>query len=532
MIHQIKLSIGEKIGQLFLIGIGGEYLTKDEENFIAENNIGFVILFSRNISSPEQVRSLTDHIHSLGKIRPLIFIDQEGGLVIRLGETGSTVISHMGLAATGEKINGKKAASIIGGEMKSLGIDGVFAPVLDVNSEKNNPVIGIRAFSDIPEIVADYGIEFAEGLREEKIIPCGKHYPGHGYVSSDSHLEIPQSEIDIHYLFKINLHPFKKLFDKNIEAIMSAHVFYPEINDEIGTFSQYFTEELLREELGFEGVVFSDCLEMNAVKDNYTEVEILDKILSGGVDVMSISKSLELQKKLYKLLMNKIKNHEIPEGKIESSLERIIRLKEQYMPAEEKKETKNDLKLRVRLKEEIILAEKSITMLRNDLKAVPIPKEKSCLIIDLKKRKHSTDFSTGSSDNRLKDIADKYLVNHKILEMGQIGTGTANDKDEKILQKLKKFDHVIIFDFSFSPEMQEKKGVINKILSIRKDAILVASESPYIIADFPEAKTILLTYGSRDVQMDALFKILTGEKRPKGKLPVNISDTFSRGTGL
>lgn len=529
MAKQVELSIREKIGQLFMIGIGGESLTKEEEELIVKNNVGFVILFSRNISSPGQIRRLTDSIHSLGSIRPYIFIDQEGGLVIRLGEMGSTVISHMGLSATGKESSGRKAASIIGREMKNLGIDGIFAPVLDVNSKKDNPVIGIRAFSDNPEMVADFGIKFAEGLRREKIIPCGKHYPGHGHVSKDSHFEIPRSEIDIHHLFRTNLYPFKRLIEKNIEALMSAHVLYPEHSNEIGTFSEYFTKDLLRDELGFEGVLFSDCLEMDAIKKNFTPEEVVDKTFSGGIDVLSVSHSLELQKKMMEIVFGKIKNNMIPEKRIETSLFRILNLKEKYIQGGKLRSKKNGIKLRTDLGSEKKLAASSITVLRNDQGLIPVHRENKCLLIDLKKRKHSTDFSAGTAGNKLKDIAVKYLKNFEVLKMGT-GTGTTFSKEN--LQTLRNFDNVIIFDFSFFSGLKEKTNLIKKILSIRKDAMLIALESPYIISDFPEVKTSVLSYGSRDIQIEALFKILTGEKKSKGRLPVNISDQFPRGSGL
>ena len=186
----------DRVGQLFMIGIKDEFLSAEEREFICSNNIGFIILFSRNYSSKDQLVKLTSEIHDLCDTPPFIFIDQEGGPIVRLGEDGSTMISHMGLAATGKKRNARRAGSIIGKEMRALGIDGVFAPVLDVNSHKENPVIGIRSFSDDPDVVAEYGSEFFQGLKKEKILGCGKHFPGHGHTIKDSHLEIPESAID------------------------------------------------------------------------------------------------------------------------------------------------------------------------------------------------------------------------------------------------------------------------------------------------------------------------------------------------
>ncbi len=317
----------EMIGQLFMIGVKGTSLSEEERSLIHDEKVGFVILFSRNYKSPGQLRQLTSEIHKLTKPSPLIFIDQEGGPIVRLGEAGSTIVSHMALAATGKKKNAGIAGKIIGKEMRSLGIDGVFAPVLDVNSKPENPVIGIRSFSDDPSIVSEYGTEFFLGLKKGKILSCGKHFPGHGHADADSHLEIPISEIDNNFLSEINLPPFTKLIREGVNSLMTAHVRFPLISDNLATFSPEITVELLRESMNFRGVLFSDCIEMSAVKDNFSSEKVIEGFNISSLDVFSVSHSLSLQKELISLMRSKVEFGEVSASRIYQSLRRVATLK-------------------------------------------------------------------------------------------------------------------------------------------------------------------------------------------------------------
>jgi len=527
MNRSVKYDLKTQVGQLFMIGISGLSLSDEEKNFIRLNNIGFIILFSRNYSSPSQILELTNEIHHLSVNPPAIFIDQEGGPIVRFGEEGSTVISHMGLAATGRKKNARRAGTIIGKELRELGIDGVFAPVLDVNSLKENPVIGIRSFSDDPEIVSEYAVEFYRGLKKKKILGCGKHYPGHGHTVRDSHLEIPESEIDKKFMSEINLSPFKRLIREKIDSIMTAHVRFPFISNHIATFSPEITANLLRKKLNFKGVLFSDCLEMDAIKDNFSTEEIIQGVIKSSLDVITISHSITLQKELLSLIRSKISNDEIVGERIYESLTRISELKKNFR----RKRFRNIRKrptLRKHLKMEKEMAEESVTILKNDHGLIPIAKNNSVLLIDLRKITHPANFHNKTSENLIKEISGRFFPfsgnfipenEHRI-----------TDEEKK---RILKFTNIIIFDHSWSSIMDNTgRSFINSILKIRKDLILVCTNSPYTAGIFPDIKTIILTYGSRNVQMEALFYILSGLSKSKGRLPVTISEEFPIGSGI
>lgn len=515
----------DKVGQLFMIGIGGGSLSSGEKKFIRSNNIGFIILFSRNFSSIAQLTQLTSDIHSLTEIPPAIFIDQEGGPISRLGEDGSTVISHMGLAATGNKKNARRAGSIIGKEMRSLGIDGVFAPVLDVNSRRENPVIGIRSFSDDPDQVSEFATEFFLGLKKKKTIACGKHFPGHGHTTADSHLEIPESEIDLKFLSRINLPPFRKLINIGIQSIMTAHVSFPLLSDKISTFSTEITRDLLREKMDFRGVLFSDCLEMNAVKDNFTPKEIIEGIIRSSVDVVAVSHSMTFQKELIELLKLKIITREINTERIKESLERVLELKKKFKRRSFRK-NKNICNLRKKIKLERKIARNSITLLKNDQGQIPLKADRSILMIDLKKISHTANAPDKIGINIIESVAGGFFHSYDYLlpEQKQM---ISEDEKRKIL----KSDHILIFDHTWSSRQDKERGsYIKDVFKLRKDSILICANSPYIADEYENAGTILLTYGSRKVQIEALFSILSGRSKPKGQLPVTISKKFPIGS--
>ncbi len=524
MDHSGMSNLKNMIGQLFMIGIEGTSLSEEEKNLIHEENVGFVILFSRNFSSPVQLRKLTLEIHKLTSPPPAIFIDQEGGPIVRLGESGSTVISHMGLAATGKKKNAKIAGKLIGQDMRVLGIDGVFAPVLDVNSKKDNPVIGIRSFSDDPVIVSEYGKEFYRGLKKVKILGCGKHFPGHGHTSADSHLEIPVSEIDSKFLSQVNLSPFRRLIDTGIDSLMTAHVRFPLISEKISTFSHEITVNLLRESLGFKGVLFSDCIEMMAIKDNYSSEDIIEGFNISSLDVISVSHSLTLQKELIEMMKCNVENGNISYSRVQKSLERILSLKKSIKKSTIFERLKNK-KLRRKIRIEKKIAGESITVLKNNGGLIPINRSRNILIVDQGKNTHSANIMNKKDENSLQSIGDRYFSECEILI-------TENDYNLNEIEKRKilKYDHIIIFDHSWknTPDIT----LTESILKLRNDSIFVCANNPYTAEYFSSAGAIVLTYGSRHIQIEALFNVLSGKIKPKGKLPVTISEHFPIGSGI
>jgi beta-N-acetylhexosaminidase len=531
--NHLSLSLREKIGQLFMIGFHGTSLPDWLIKFIETNHIGFVILFSRNIDSIPQVVELTGAIHSLGKVPPLIYTDQEGGTIVRFTEMAATVVSPMGIAAADNPEYAETAGGIIGEDMQICGIDGVFAPVLDVNIEENNPVIGIRSFSDQPEVVIDYAQRFCQGLSASGTLACGKHYPGHGAAKADSHLEIPSITISKQNFMDSCFHPFEALAKQDIDSMLTAHVLFPEISKEIATFSPHLVRELLREEAGYNGVVFTDCLEMKAVIDNFSTEDIVLKAINAGIDVMAPSHTFDLQEELLDILLFHAKKGTIEEKRIDESLTRILALKNKRFPdltAARKPEQPGTTGIQIRknIAVEREIADQSVTLLKNSLGVLPIKKNKKTLVLEWTRSIKGPSIAENEGQSMIERISAQYLENreHMLLKPDE-------PLPEKLESQLKNYTYIIVFIYSRTGKIDHyQTEAVKKLMHHRKDAVIVSLENPYEIKKFPSVDTYLVTYGFRMVQVESLFKVLTGNIVPSGKLPVKIKGLFPRGHGL
>lgn len=523
-----------------MIGFKGIEIPGETREFVESHNIGFFILFARNIESIPQVKELTCQIHSAAKTPPFIFTDQEGGTVVQFKELAATVVSPMGLAATGHPGNARIAGRIIGKEMKTAGIDGVLAPVLDVNFEEKNPIIGIRSFSDDPETVIAFAREFAAGLNAAEVASCGKHYPGHGGTTADSHLEIPQVLVSPEYFFHYCYQPFLSLARTGIDAIMSSHVLFPALSPNIATFCPYLIQDLLRQKAGYDGVVISDCMEMLAVKNNYSPEAIVKQSMAAGIDLVAVSHSLDFQKELFDALCFYVQKGIISEKRIDESVSRLLKLKEKFNPVppgKKNKVTGLGKPIRPHRKEEEKIADRSITLLRNRKGLVPFNPAAKTLILEWEKVKATMLFSSAEKVSMLAPTAREYLdhVDVEILELAPSLEKEESDKSrkkipEELKKRLKDYDYIIAGLYSRSPGIEQIQAeALKGIIDLRSDVIVVALGNPYDIRNFSFIDTYVVTYGFRKVQVESLFKVLTGKIKPGGRLPVQIRNLFPRG---
>jgi len=517
----IPLSLKEKIGQMFMVGFYGTEPADEVRAFIREYHPGFFILFSRNIQSIPQVIELTNTLHAMTVLSPFLFIDQEGGTVVQFREMAATVISHMGLAATGQPDNARQASRILAVELDACGFDGILAPVLDVNFEEKNPIIGIRSFSDDPEVVIRYAKKFYQGLQDSGLAGCGKHFPGHGGTVEDSHLTIPRVDISPEVFSRFCLQPFLALAREHIDSLMTSHVIYQGIARDVATFSPDLIDRVLRGEFNYQGVVFSDCLEMQAIKDHFSTEEIVTRAVRAGVDVMTVSHHLDFQKELFDILYFKVKNNQIEEKRLDQSLSRILDLKNRYHLLASRKSRDGVLgekAARSHLKQELRLAEKSITLLRNELGLIPLNRSRKVLILEWQKVKATQLLSQADDKALLTEMAGHIFqqVETRLLKLdGSVPEG--------IMDRLNRFDYVIAGLYSRNPGIAAvQSSALKRINEIREDVIVVALGNPYDISHFPEIKTYLATYGFRRVQIEALFKVLIGDIEAAGECPVRI----------
>jgi len=503
-----KLSLEEKIGQMFMLGFKGTKLPMKIQKFINEKNIGGVILFSRNINNIRDVVKLNNKIHSLGIISPMIWTDQEGGNIVRFGELAATGISPMGITETGNPENAKIIASIIAKDMNKIGIDGVFAPVLDVNTNSDNPVIGIRAFSDDPISVINYGEKYIEGLNNENIASCGKHFPGHGAASADSHLEIPIIDISENEFENKSILPFLKLINK-YDSVMTAHVRYPNISEDIGTFSKNLIMGRLKEQENFEGVVFSDCLEMKAIADNFNSEEIVYKSITAGIDVMIISHTHKLQKEYYDIALKMVKDGKINEERINDSVKRILKLKNKYKINNKIREEISKNSLRQNIEKEKELALKSVKVFKNKDNTLPLSAISKNLFIEFVKKNKKPSVLSNKKILRFNNLIKEEFINGEFLSIDL--SKSIKEINTEIYQNLQdsSIKNTIIFIYSFRGKIRAKLiKVLKELSTLPNNLIIISLENPYEIKRLSFIKTFLCSYGFRNIQIQASLKTL------------------------
>ena len=341
-IKMINKDFEKNLGQLIMMGISSTSLSRDEKSFVKKIGVGGVILFKRNYENLEQLVELTNKIKgSLKSKTPFIGVDQEGGTVIRFGEPFTQFPGNDFLGRYYEKTNSvelvKAYAKVTSRELKGAGINLCFAPVLDVLTNPKNKVIGKRAFSDNVEIVSKLGLEVIKEFMNNGVIPCAKHFPGHGDTLLDSHKTLPEVDNDLELIRERELIPFKKAVDANVSMIMTAHVKYSSLDSEYpATLSKRIIDGLLRKELGYENVVISDDFEMKGIEESWEPAAAAILAIGAGVDLILICHSLNKVETVYERIIKEARENDRFKQKIIESLARIKKIKKSYGVTSEK----------------------------------------------------------------------------------------------------------------------------------------------------------------------------------------------------
>jgi beta-N-acetylhexosaminidase len=320
------------VGQLLTVGFDGPPLPAELRARIADSYVGGVMLFRPNVVNPAQVAALVDQIRAVapaGDQPPcLVAIDQEGGLVQRIRAPATVWPDMLSVGTAGDPARTEQVGRALGAELAALGIGWDFAPVLDVHTNPDNPVIGNRSFGTTPAAVEAHALAFWRGLRASGVVACGKHFPGHGDTRTDSHLDLPVVDHPIDRLRTVELAPFAAAARAGMESIMTAHVMFPALDAEWpATLSRRILTGLLREELGFRGVIVSDDLGMKAVADRYSIEDLAVGAVAAGADVLLIREPIERQEAAFDALVRAAERDSTMRRRIEESAARVRTMK-------------------------------------------------------------------------------------------------------------------------------------------------------------------------------------------------------------
>jgi beta-N-acetylhexosaminidase len=335
MIRRMSLrALRKHIGQLAIVGFEGHELPSDVQRLARDFDLGGVIFFARNVAEPDQVAELARQSQALARDLPLwVSVDQEGGRVARLKRPFTEWPPMMTLGRAGDEKLAERFARALAAELKAVGISLDYTPVLDVHTNPNNPVIGDRALSERAGEVARLGTAIIRTLQAEGIAACGKHFPGHGDTGTDSHHELPVIEHPPDRLEAVELVPFRAAIAADVASIMTAHILVPALDEEQpATLSPAIVGGLLKQKLGYNGLVLSDDLEMKAISGRYGHSEATVMAIAAGCDaVLMCAPDPGAQGAALEALIYAVEQERIPQKRIEDALARGRRAKERFL---------------------------------------------------------------------------------------------------------------------------------------------------------------------------------------------------------
>lgn len=521
-----QMSLSQKIGQMFVVGFSGTTMPKNLSDAIETYNFGNVIYMAYNVTNPSTLAALSNDIQNKmvkeNLVPGFITIDQEGGRVIRLTNGGTHFVSNMAVAATNDINNAYLEGKAIGNELINYGINCDFAPVLDVNNNPENPIIGIRSYSDNPVLVSLCGNNMIKGLKETNVMACSKHFPGHGNTSVDSHYGLPTITSAYDELYQTELAPFISAVANGIDSIMTTHIIFSAI-DEIypATLSEKVLTDLLRKELGFNGIIYTDGMEMGAVTSNfggYDKTAVL--AVKAGVDILTYT-SINTPKTAHKALTDAVKSGEISEERINESVRRILLKKLKYGLLDNcyaKNENIDDLlSNNEQLNNNIAI--QSVTQIKGDFSG--LDKDKSTLIIS-----PICSYSLGDNlnDNSFANYASNYLKSkgHKKVDYISVEKNITDVEKKEILSSYNKYDQIVVAMSNVKTSGYNNTiNLINELTKLHKNVIIISLDTPYDLLSYSNVNDYICVYGYQKASVIALSKYLNGEFKAQGKSPIN-----------
>jgi len=499
-----SLSPEEQIAQLLMVPVYSKGTQSQKEKILSlvdNYKIGGVIFMQGTIYDQAK---LTNQLQSKAQTPLLVGTDAEWGLGMRLKD-GITYPKQMALGAIKDDSLIYELAGEIARQLKLLGVHINFAPVIDVNSNSKNPVIGVRSFGESPEFVAKKAYWYMKGLQDNGIVACAKHFPGHGDTDKDSHLEMPVVSHNKERLEQVELKPFKALIDSGIQSIMSAHLLVSAYDKSMPVSLSSKALRILRKDLGFEGLIFSDALNMKAVTDNFSNVEV--EAIGAGNDIILFPKNIP---KTIKRIKKAYKKRKLNRKQLEESVKRVLKMKFEAGLHRYKPTNLDNITLQVnRPKAEILrkkLIEKSITIVNTTDSLIPIRSMGN---------KYFASLNIGEAN-----ILQRYLEKYAYFDHYNYG-GIQSDK-------LAAYDYVVV-----GITQKPSQGQIQYLKSLDEKTNLILSYfgTPYDLKELDNLSNIICTY-----QNDSLYQVVAAETifgaiGASGKLPVSISSNLKTGIG-
>lgn len=514
-----KMTLKEKVGQMIGLAFAGCEYSSELAMQIEDIEAGLIIYFKDNCASPKQIFELNKLINKNAKIPPFIALDQEGGMVARVTHDITQSPGAMAITAGSMPKDAYQLAYNMGIELRALGFNFNFAPEGDVNNNPANPVINVRSYSENPHIVSDYMEEAVKGYTDALMMTSVKHFPGHGDTAVDSHIGLPVVDFDEKRLNEIELVPFKRVIEKDMPGIMASHVMYANYDDTYPTtLSKKIIQGLLRDQMGFKGLVVTDSLTMKAVWGRFTIEEIVLNGFNSGCDILLLcgARDIKSQKEFAETALRLAEEGRIPLDVIDKAVERILKYKEMFkcgQMADEFKDIEQELEKEERVQYAQSVADRSITMVKDSGKIIPLKEtDKTLVVFPVIKVVTLVE----NEDNTLNSLGD--FLPFKV-DKHYISLDPTIDEKASLLEKIKNYDKIIYCSYNacFNPSQAD---LINEI---DKDKLaVIAVRTPYDL-NVLDVNTYLCSYEASYQAFIALAKVLTGQIKASGKLPVTLN---------
>ena len=504
----MELTLRQKIGQLVLYSMESNEITPETKALMQEYCIGNVIHFGNNVTDFEGSKALNAQLRELIKgscagVEPFISIDHEGGRVFRFSTDFTWFPSHLAVSAADDEALTEEIGRAMGKALRAAGFNLNFAPVVDVNSNVGNVVIGARSFGDNAEAVSLHGAAMARGMQAEGVMACLKHFPGHGDTTQDSHYFLPTVDKSLEALREVELKPYADIFPQGaVDSIMTTHILFPQVEKEKvpATMSPTFLKTILRDELGFEGVAVTDGMHMLAIKDHYGVARGCVMAIKAGVDLLCIGTGgtgvQESQKECLDALYEAALSGEIPMERIAEAVARILRAKEKFGGGSDRGEP--DFAAHAKINEAV--CHKAITRLTDGcitgkvLYASAPVKELAFGLTHADPRK----LTFGQMANLY--TGDPYTTLDKLGEAGE-------------------YDTLVIGAQALTEGALELSAAREALAAGKKVAVVMLT-APYSVNLVPEGCITVCAYTMTIAAVAAAIDVLTGKTQATGKMPV------------
>lgn len=508
-----EMSLQEKIGQTLFVSVD----TNNAQQFkqaIEQGLVGGVLIQWGNYSKKE-TKELISTLQSWAQNSPakiplLIAIDYEGGTVYSPATLGLPfLLSNMLIAAANNYTDTQTIFYTIAQELKSIGIHINFAPVLDVNSNPNNPIIGVRSFGSNKQTVAGMGKAVINGLQQGGIMAVAKHFPGHGDSNLDTHKSLTVFEGTREELYNTHLYPFKEAINAGVKGIMSSHIRYPFLDNKLATYSPIILTGLLRKQLNFKGIIFTDSLDMKgALLKDIPKAAAL--AIRAGADAALIAKTQPEQ------AIKKIQA-KVSQERIEEASGKIYNLKKDLnLFDNNSKQVKNGANKAIEFFAKQI-TEKAVTLVRNEENLIPYEKRKTkvklCTIF----------FAPSRFANQLTHFIQPFMAENFEVSYYNAPLNPKKKDIERAKKCLQSTDISVIGSLQWAnKEIPAQKQAIESLMKLNNKTILLSLMNPYDIKHYPQSKTVLALYGVNKLSAETAAKIILGQIKPQGNLPISL----------